>query len=248
MPAALNDPPFKSHLHRDRNGCGPHKPGLLPVWTRAAESLAIVGILAVEEKYQDYRARAYQARHKRGNARPVKAEFRKSEVSVYQHIVAGNVHGICRQHYPHRHRRVLYAVAPLGKGVEQRHRHDAGQIYKVVRPYQRKQFRRLPELVDMKIKHGHYRGQRQREGNVQPNGSAQQRAYAVAASLAEKCSNQRRYAIGESNAAEEYNVEKIVDKRSRCQRGGGVVAHHNIVGKTHHNGTELPYKYGQPER
>ena len=119
---------------------------------------------------------------------------------------------------------------------------------KVVRPYQRKQFRRLPELVDMKIKHGHYRGQRQREGNVQPNGSAQQRAYAVAASLAEKCSNQRRYAIGESNAAEEYNVEKIVDKRSRCQRGGGVVAHHNIVGKPHDNGTELPYKYGQPER
>ena len=65
-------------------------------------------------------------------------------------------------------------------------------------------------------------------------------AYAFLLATRKQCAHKRSETVGESHTGEDGNVEKIVDKRSGSQRVGGIMPHHDVVGKTDSYIPQLP--------
>ena len=87
-------------------------------------------------------------------------------MSVYQHIVPGNIYYIAAQQYPHRHGSIPDCIAPLGKGIENRQEYQRRQTYEIIRLYDWQQFYRLPHMVKKEISDTHNACQQDSDANI----------------------------------------------------------------------------------
>ena len=211
------------------------------------QALAVVAELAGSHQGGQDGEGADDAGRERAEPGAEKSQFRHAPVAVDEGIVAGHVEAVGSQDNPHGHGRVVDGVAPLGGHVEHRHGQHADEVEDEIGADERQQLGGLAEAVEVEVDCRHYGRHEQGIGYVEPHGHAGEGADLPAVALAEKGSGEGSEAVGETDAAEDGHVEKIVDERGRCQGGGGVVADHDVVGKADDNHAELSHEDGQPE-
>ena len=82
------------------------------------ETVAVFPVMFAQKENTDDHDRAYPPGNKGGNTGSGKAEFRKSEISVDQQIVAHHIAEIGSENDPHWHACTFYPVAPLPEHIE----------------------------------------------------------------------------------------------------------------------------------
>ncbi len=173
---------LEGHLHGDRYAYRPDPVYVAERCARSGESPAIWTVVSFDGEARDDGYRAYHAGKECAYAGSHESHFGKSAVAEDQQVVADYVEEIGREYDPHRQVGVLDAVAPLGEYVEHGHGQHAGEVDQEVWAYERQQFFRLAETVEIEIYEGHQRHDRDGEHGVEHKGGACDGAYVAMSS------------------------------------------------------------------
>ena len=100
----------------------------------------------------------------------------------------------------------------------------------------------LSETVETEVYAEHHCSNEEGKYGVDPQAGACDAADRVVVIAGEKRTDKRCEAVGEAYTGKNGDVEEIIYKRSRGQRVGGIMTHHDVVGEADSNVAELTLK------
>ena len=154
--------------------------------------------------------------------------------------VAQDVQHVAQEHNPHRHGRVLHAVAELFVGVEHHLRQQAQHQDKQIGTHQGQQLDGLPQAWQEDIKQACQQHQQQADAQAGKESVLQPGSDVVHPALSQKRTNDGSDAVGEAHTTYNEQGNDVIHETSCSQFVRAIMSYHKRIGEPHHDGAQLP--------
>ncbi len=143
------------HLQSDRYRCPEDMSGCVDRRGGCGEATAVSGIVAAQYEHEGDENRAQQPGGECGYAGTRESEFGTPHVAVDEQEVPGDVDDVGGENNYRGHDGIADGVAPLGEDVEKGDRDESGEVYDIVRAYERQQGPVPDKIVEEEVYRRH---------------------------------------------------------------------------------------------
>ena len=232
---------FHTQLQRYRP---PHAMQLPLVCLRNACLVKVFSIKVVMLRKVEHTCHQHQLQESAqqgGKSRSHQSHFWQSPMAKDEQPVAEYVEDVGDEHYPHRHRSILYAVAELLVGIENHHGQHAQQQHQQIRANQGQKLvwqshpRKSKEKQPGKQRHQQTNPRTSKESVPKLAGNV------MLPTLSQQSAHNRRQAVGEAHTTHNEQGNNVIHETSCSQFVRSIMSYHKRIGEPHHDEAHLPH-------